>query len=116
MASSPRVAANLVARASLDRAPQHSAGGALLIHYGSPVVTSHNTVVVPVKTGVGGGFRFEARSGTNGDLIVMTTIEVPSQITEEERRLTSRRTKAALAYRCRTAMAGAAAIRVAQSS
>jgi hypothetical protein len=53
----------------LDLAPQHSAGGALLIHYGSPVVTSHNTVVVPVKTGAGGGFRFEARSGTNGGLI-----------------------------------------------
>ena len=48
---------------SLDLAPQRGAGGALLIHYGSPVVTSHNTVVVPVKTGAGGGFRFEARSG-----------------------------------------------------
>ena len=54
---------------TLDLAPQHSAGGALLIHYGSPVVTSHNTVVVPVKTGAGGGFRIEARSGTNGGLI-----------------------------------------------
>jgi hypothetical protein len=53
---------------ALDLAPQHSAGGALLIHYGSPVVTSHNTVVVPVKTGAGGGFRIEARSGTNGGL------------------------------------------------
>jgi hypothetical protein len=54
---------------ALDLAPQHSAGGALLIHYGSPVVTSHNTVVVPVKTGAGGGFRFEARSGSNGGVI-----------------------------------------------
>ena len=53
----------------LDLAPQRSAGGALLIHYGSPVVTSHNTVVVPVKTGAGGGFRIETRSGTNGGLI-----------------------------------------------
>jgi len=53
----------------LDLAPQYQAGGALLIHYGSPVVTSHNTVIVPVKTGAAGGFRFEARSGANGGLI-----------------------------------------------
>jgi len=53
----------------LDLAPTRSANGALLIHYGSPVVTSHNTVVVPVKTDAGGGFRYEARSGTNGGVI-----------------------------------------------
>ena len=53
----------------LDLAPQHASDGALLIHYGSPVVTPHNTVIVPVKTGAAGGFRFEARSGTNGGLI-----------------------------------------------
>ncbi len=53
----------------VDLAPQYRPSGALLIHYGSPVVTSHNTVVVPVKTGAAGGFRFEARSGTNGGLI-----------------------------------------------
>lgn len=53
----------------LDLVPTHSAGGALLIHYGSPVVTSHNTVVLPVKTGAAGGFRIEARSGGNGGLI-----------------------------------------------
>ena len=43
--------------------------GTLLIHYGSPVVTSHNTVLVPVKTVLTGGFRIEARSGVNGGLI-----------------------------------------------
>ncbi len=53
----------------VDLAPQYSAGGSLLIHYGSPVVTSNNTVVVPVKTGAAGGFRFDARSGVNGGLI-----------------------------------------------
>ena len=53
----------------LDLAPTYTSGGALLVHYGSPVVTSHNTVVLPVKTGASGGFRVEARSGGNGGLI-----------------------------------------------
>jgi hypothetical protein len=52
----------------VDLAPARS-GGALLVHYGSPVVTSHNTVVLPVKTGAAGGYRVEARSGGNGGLI-----------------------------------------------
>ena len=52
----------------VDLAQQFSSGS-LLIHYGSPVITSHNTVVVPVKTGANGGFRFDARSGSNGGLI-----------------------------------------------
>ena len=29
----------------VDLAPQYTSGGALLIHYGSPVVTSRNTVI-----------------------------------------------------------------------
>ena len=53
----------------IDLAPQYRPSGALLIHYGSPVITSHNTVLVPVKTGATGGFRFEARAGGNGGLI-----------------------------------------------
>jgi hypothetical protein len=53
----------------VDLAPPVGAGGGLAIHYGSPVVTSHNTVVVPVKTGLAGGFRVEARAGSNGGLI-----------------------------------------------
>lgn len=53
----------------VDLAPQYQASGALLIHYGSPVITSFNTVIVPVKTTATGGFRFEARSGGNGGLI-----------------------------------------------
>ena len=53
----------------VDLAPQYSNGGALLIHYGSPVITAKSTVVVPVKTTSGGGFRIEARAGANGALV-----------------------------------------------
>ena len=52
----------------LDLAPQQT-DGELLVHYGSPVITSFNTVVMPVKTGPAAGFRLEARSGVNGGLI-----------------------------------------------
>ncbi len=45
------------------------AGGALLIHYGSPVVSAHNTVVIPVKTTDTGVFRIDARNGGNGALL-----------------------------------------------
>ena len=37
--------------------------------YGSPIITSFNTVILPVKTGPAGSFRIEARSGGNGGLI-----------------------------------------------
>ncbi|WP_280152186.1 hypothetical protein [Piscinibacter sp. XHJ-5] len=55
-------------QAPLDLAPQQT-NGALLIHYGSPVITRHNTVVMPVKTGATGGFRVEARIGQTGAAI-----------------------------------------------
>ncbi len=53
----------------VDLAPPYTSGGALLAHYGSPVITPRNTVLVPVKTGSGGGFRVEARAGANGALL-----------------------------------------------
>lgn len=52
----------------VDLHPQYS-GDELLIHYGSPLITSANTVIVPVKTGATGGFRVEAHNATNGTLL-----------------------------------------------
>ncbi|MGA0612111.1 hypothetical protein [Caldimonas sp. KR1-144] len=59
----------LVWRTAVDLAPQYTSSGALLIHYGSPLVTARNTVIVPVKTGTAGGFRVEARQGHDGCLL-----------------------------------------------
>jgi hypothetical protein len=55
-------------QAPLDLAPQLT-NGALLIHYGSPVITTRNTVVMPVKTGATSGFRVEARIGQTGGVV-----------------------------------------------
>src|SRR5208282_6415781 len=46
----------------VDLNPQYS-GSELLIHYGSPLITRSNTVIVPVKTGATGGFEVEALVG-----------------------------------------------------
>lgn len=43
--------------------------GELLIHYGTPLITAANTVIVPVKTGAQGGFRMEAHTASNGSLV-----------------------------------------------
>ena len=66
----PRLTELMPARTvSATNAPQYRPSGALLIHYGSPVVTSHNAVILPLKTGATVGFRIEARAGRNGGLI-----------------------------------------------
>ena len=49
----------------VDLNPQYS-GSELLIHYGSPLITRSNTVIVPVKTGATNGFEVEALVGATG--------------------------------------------------
>ena len=56
----------------VDLAPP---SGTILIHYGSPLATPSNTIIVPVKTGSSGGFRVDARNGQNGALIWSQTTD-----------------------------------------
>jgi hypothetical protein len=51
----------------VDLTPPYTSSGELLIHYGAPLVTADNTVIVPVKTD-GTDFRIEAHDGATGAL------------------------------------------------
>jgi hypothetical protein len=57
----------IVWQTPVDLAPQY-VGTTLYAHYGSPVITRQNTVIVPVKTGAYDGFRIEAHDGATGAL------------------------------------------------
>jgi hypothetical protein len=56
-------------KTSVDLDPQYSGNGDLYTHYGSPVITSDNTVIVPVKTGASGGFELNAYNGATGSFM-----------------------------------------------
>lgn len=60
--------ANLHWQTSVDLSVPTNNTGELFIHFGSPLITRSNTVLVPVKTTSVGGFRIEAHVGTNGAL------------------------------------------------
>lgn len=49
----------------VDLAPP---SGSVLIHYGSPLVTPGNTVIVPIRTATG-GYRVEARAAADGTVL-----------------------------------------------
>ncbi len=50
----------------VDLDPQYSGNGDLYIHYGSPVITAQNNVLIPVKTGAEGGFQVNAIHAATG--------------------------------------------------
>jgi hypothetical protein len=58
----------IVWQAPVDVAPRYSAQGYLLVHYGSPAITSKNTVLIPVKRSATDAYRVEARIGATGAL------------------------------------------------
>ena len=54
----------------IDLDPQ-TVGDELLIHYGAPIVTEADTIILPVKTGATDGFRIEAHNPANGATLWM---------------------------------------------
>ncbi|MBL8520452.1 MAG: hypothetical protein JNK75_07240 [Betaproteobacteria bacterium] len=52
----------------VDLARQYS-GSLLFAHYGSPVITAKNSVILGVKTQAAGTFRIESRAGATGALL-----------------------------------------------
>ncbi len=56
--------------------------GTIYIHYGSPLVTAANTVIVPVRTTTNNTFRVEARNGSNGALLYTLTTDYTGFVNE----------------------------------
>ena len=63
-----RSLSQIVWQTPVDLQPQYS-GTSLLIHYGAPVVSGANTIIIPVKVGLTDSFRVEARKGADGVLL-----------------------------------------------
>lgn len=53
----------------VDLAPPAGPGGDLYIHYGSPVITRVNTILVPQKTTAAGDFKIDAHRASDGMVI-----------------------------------------------
>jgi hypothetical protein len=51
----------------------NSNSGTIYIHYGTPVITRLNTVLVPVKTTSGGNYQVQAQSGATGSTLWTAT-------------------------------------------
>jgi hypothetical protein len=58
----------IVWQTPVDLDPQKS-GNELFIHYGSPMFTANNVVLVPVKTKASSGYQLEALAGKDGTLL-----------------------------------------------
>ncbi|HEY5801288.1 MAG TPA: hypothetical protein VIT92_13775 [Burkholderiaceae bacterium] len=56
----------LVWRADVDLAPTYNQDVLTSGHYGPPIITAANTVILPVRVTAAGAYRIEARSGVDG--------------------------------------------------
>ena len=63
----------------VNLAPVYS-GTTLYAHYGPPLITRQNTVIVPVKTGSNDSFRIQAHDGVTGTQkwMLTTNYSLPS--------------------------------------
>lgn len=78
-ATASQVPQNIRWNTPVDLMPQYD-GNDLYIHYGSPLITAANTLLVPVKTGASGDFRLDAHNAGTGTLLwsFNTDYAVPS--------------------------------------
>ena len=65
-AASPQPLVGIHWQARVDHHPQYAGGEGPFAHYGSPMITSTNTVVVPTRIGARKGFELRAYDGRNG--------------------------------------------------
>ena len=65
-AASPQPLDSVHWQVRVDHHPQYAGGEGPFSHYGSPMITSTNTVVVPTRIGARKGFELRAYDGVNG--------------------------------------------------